>query len=108
MTSPPIACSLDAAALGDREAEFRALFAGALRSADRTDGRSSRLVFEAEAAEAVRDLFAREQRCCAFFDFSVEVAGDAVVVEARVPADAEASLDYLLSLAPAVTPRPRA
>jgi hypothetical protein len=107
--SPPITCSLNAAALGNREDEFRTLFVRALRSIDRRDARWARLVLDVALAAEARDLFAREQRCCAFFDFTIEVIDKALVVDVRVPEDAESALGFLLALAPSslreVTPR---
>jgi hypothetical protein len=101
MTSPPppIACTLDAAALGNREEEFRALFARALRRLERRDAHWARLVLDAADETAARDLFAREQRCCAFFDFAITSADGAIVVDARVPEGADQALDFLLALA---------
>jgi hypothetical protein len=97
--SPPAACILDAEAVGDRENAFRAPFARSLQFVERRDALSARIVLDAAYESEARDLFAREQRCCAFFDFTVALVGRTVVVDARVPADADESLDYLLRLA---------
>jgi hypothetical protein len=98
--SPPIVCTLDASARGDREGEFRALFADALKRVERPDPRAARLVLDAAREADVRDLFAREQRCCAFFEFAIARVDHAVVVDVGVPEDAEQALDSLLALAP--------
>ena len=97
--SPPIACILDAEAFGERENAFRALFARSLLHIERLDALSARIVFDATYKSETRDLFAREQCCCAFFDFTVALVDRTVVVDVRVPADADVALDYLLSLA---------
>jgi hypothetical protein len=96
---PPSGCNLDAAALSEREDEFRELFARALRRVERHDARSARLILDIACEADARDLLAREQGCCAFFDFTVAVIDQALVVEVRVPADSEAALDFLLALA---------
>jgi hypothetical protein len=102
MTSPPppIACTLGAAVLGNREDEFRALFARALRRLERRDAHGARLVLDADVETQARDLFAREKQCCAFFDFAMTSADGALVVDARVPEGADQALDFLLALAP--------
>jgi hypothetical protein len=98
--SPPIACTLEAAALRARENEFRRLFGRALNRIERPDSRSARLVLEAACEAETRDLFAREQRCCAFFEFHIALVDAWLVVDVRVPADAEPALGFLLGLAP--------
>jgi Cd2+/Zn2+-exporting ATPase len=101
---PPVAlapsgCTLDAAALSEREHEFRELFARALRRVERHDARSARLVLDAACEAEARDLFAREQECCSFFDFTLAVVDEALVVDVQVPSESEA-LAFLLALAP--------
>jgi hypothetical protein len=97
---PPLlsGCTLDAA-LSERGDEFRELFARTLRRVERHDARSARLILDVACEANTRDLLAREQGCCAFFDFTVAVIDEALVVEVRVPADSEAALDFLLALA---------
>jgi hypothetical protein len=92
-------CTLDAAAFRVREDEFRALFARALRALEPTDARAARIVLDGSCVAELRDVLAREQRCCSFFEFDVAARGDAIVVTARVPAGSEAALAFLLGLA---------
>jgi hypothetical protein len=96
---PPSGCNLDAAALSEREDEFRELFARALRRVKRHDARSARLILDIACEADARDLLAREHGCYAFFDFAVAGIDQALVVEVRVPAGSEAALDFLLALA---------
>jgi Cd2+/Zn2+-exporting ATPase len=95
----PSNCTLDAAALGEREGEFRQLFGRALRGVERPDPRSARILLAPAVESEARDLFSREEHCCTFFTFDVNAVGGMLVVDARVPAGSEASLDFLLSLA---------
>jgi len=100
---PPVApfgCTLDAAAFSEREDEFRELFARALRRIERHDARSARLVLDAACETGARDLFAREQGCCSFFDSTLTVVDEALVVDVHVPSESEAALAFLLALAP--------
>jgi hypothetical protein len=98
-SQPPVACTLDASALGEREQEFRLLFAAALRRVTRSGACAARIVLDRRFEREARDLLAREARCCAFFAFDFAADGDALVVDASVPADAALALDFLLGLA---------
>ena len=71
-----------------RVAEYHRLFGAHLVGRSHGDG-VVRFRFRADAGvEAwVRDLAAREQRCCGFFRFTVSVAGGAVVWDATVGDD---------------------
>ena len=99
--SIPIACTLSPDQTGQRLEEFVELFARHLRELTRPAPHMARFVFgPADEIEAsARDLFAREQECCAFFRFEVEREGAALIVRAEVPVGAEASLDGLAMLA---------
>lgn len=92
---PLIACSLDERGLADRLDEFRALFRTALLSSEQIDG-GARLRFDTAAADAVRDLLAREKDCCPWWDFSFEQTADALVVTAPAPPDAAPLVERLL------------
>jgi hypothetical protein len=89
------ACTLDGPAFRIREQEFRELFSRALLAFERVDARTARLLFERAYEDEIRDVLARERRCCAFFDFDIE-AGERVTV--RVPVGCEAALTALLDL----------
>jgi Cd2+/Zn2+-exporting ATPase len=97
---PPVGCTLDAAALSAREAEFRELFARTLRRVERPDARSARLILDGACEAEARGLFACEQGCCAFFDFAMAVVDDVLVVDVRVPSESEAALSFLLAFVP--------
>lgn len=98
MTEPdwaPEACTLPSAERPLRLAEFDALFATATRAGERLSPHHLRLTLAADAA-AVRDLAARENRCCSFFTFTVtELPADRVRLDVEVPAAQVAVLDAL-------------
>jgi hypothetical protein len=97
----PIACTLSPDEAGQRLQEFEHLFANHLRELTRPTPRRARFVFASvpEIEQSTRDLFAREQECCAFFDILIERQSTNLVVELAVPAGAEAALDGLASVA---------
>ena len=69
----------------ERIAEYRRLFAGHLIGRDHTgDVVTFRFAQERGVEAWVRDLAAREHRCCAFFDFTVSAEDGAVVWHATV------------------------
>jgi hypothetical protein len=65
----PDACTLPAAALPARLAEFDAVFATALREVEVVTPTHTR--FRLGAAPDLPALLDRERECCAFFDFTV-------------------------------------
>jgi DNA-binding transcriptional MerR regulator len=89
----PVVCDLRGA--GDtheeRLAAYRRLFAGAFVGRDRTAA-GIRFRFRADAGvEAlVRELADREKRCCAFFSFTITIAGGEVLWDATVIDDGTA------------------
>jgi hypothetical protein len=95
-----IVCSLDAAGVADRMAEFERLFASALASQRSEPGRL-RLEFALAGEEeaAVRDLLAREAECCTFFSFGIERDAERLVVTMGVPQAAQPMLDEFEALA---------
>jgi hypothetical protein len=106
-TSIPLVCTLWPNQTGERLAEFERLFANHLRDLTRPAPRQARFVFQPadEIEDATRDLLAREQECCAFFDFVVDRQGVNLIVQATVPEGAEASLDGLATIALRAAPR---
>ncbi|GAB3758474.1 hypothetical protein [Microlunatus parietis] len=70
----PDSCTLPTVEQPLRVAEFDALFADALRSVERVDAVTARLILAGEAAGTARDLAAREVECCSFFRFEVDAA----------------------------------
>lgn len=89
----PVACSLTADELDDRERAWRTLAAGAERHAV---PEGVRLTVPAERAGMLAQLCAAEQRCCPFFDFRLHLDGPVVHLEARAPVEAAELLNRLL------------
>lgn len=79
-----------------RVAEFDSLLTTALLSASRPEPGLLRLHLDADAEAIVRDLIARESRCCAFFDFRLDVTADDLRLDVRVPAAHVEVLDAIL------------
>jgi hypothetical protein len=101
MTWAPDACTLPTAQRPLRVAEFQNLFADALRGWQRLAPTHLRLVLDGAATvEALtRDLAARENECCAFFDFDVGAVDGSLRFDIRVPPNQVAVLDGLVTLA---------
>ncbi len=95
MTELPVACSLDATALGARADEIRRLFADALDGWEH-DGDHLTLRFAAGAGDRVEALAAAERQCCGFLAISVE-PGPVLVLEA--PAGTGEALSGFAALA---------
>jgi DNA-binding transcriptional MerR regulator len=98
---PPVTCTLDAAGMGDRLAEWAALLDPEVAAGP--DGAASpagvvarsavdggvRLVFGPGAdVAAIARLAAAEQGCCRFFRFTLTIDDSGVALEARAPAGA--------------------
>ena len=96
----PIACTLDETGLTLRMAEFDQLFRDALVGRDTTaDGIRFRFAAGSGVEDRIRDLARREQSCCSFFDFTIDVHGDEVWWDATVPdPEARPILDDFFSL----------
>lgn len=100
----PIVCDMtDAADTSvERLAEYGQLFADALVSRERTADGANRFRFRADPGieDRVRVLAAKEQACCAFFDFTVTAHGDEVWWDATTVDDpiAQQILDELYQL----------
>jgi len=79
-------------------AEFDDLFDAALRGVERPDPTHLTLAFDdgPGVETTVRDLIAREARCCSFFTFAVMVGEGGLRVEVGVPST---HLDVLDALA---------
>lgn len=92
MTSPdiehcaPAACTLPAAELPLRRAEFTTLFEASLRGLQRFDQTSLRMTLAGDTDQStVMDLTARETECCSFFTFTVLAVDGAVLLDVSVP-----------------------
>ena len=84
----PIACSLDAGAMQDRLADWRALLDLALAREPVDGGIRLRFAADPGVAAALGRLATAEQACCAFFDFRLRIAGPQLEFEVRTPPDA--------------------
>lgn len=94
MTDQPIACTLTPGARTERLAAIDALAADALVARERTaDGLRVRLRATAETERRARDLIAAEAECCAFLTFSLDRAGDELVLSVAGPPEAGPVLD---------------
>lgn len=94
MKELPIACSLDAAGLGDRVDRWRALADRALITAERTDeGAIQRYRNQAGVEAELRDLIALEAECCPFLDFELAERDGEVELAIAGPPDAGEMLD---------------
>lgn len=91
----PTACTLPTAEQPLRVAEFDALFATAVRPAERTSATALLVHLPADAAAAVRDLAARETACCSYFSFDVHRAVGGTDVLVQVPEQHVLVLDAL-------------
>jgi MerR family copper efflux transcriptional regulator len=81
----PIACSLDAVDQGERASRWRDLLADG-HPEPIADG--VRVTLPADRGAALAELAVAEQRCCPFFDFQLQFAGDRVHLQVRAPAHA--------------------
>jgi hypothetical protein len=86
--NPPIACTLSAEDLRDREGAWVKLMASGLVHRDVVPG-GIRLTAEPGAAASLLDLIELERECCAWIQFDVR---DAAVVTMTAPGDGEAVL----------------
>jgi hypothetical protein len=95
----PIACSLDASALGSRAEEWRSLRAWSVTSVA-VDARAVRLVLRDSDADltAAVALAQREKECCPFFDVSVTIEADERTLVLAVPEGAEDMLAAFVEL----------
>jgi hypothetical protein len=97
--SVPIACSLDAWALGARAEEWQALVAWSVASVE-VDGCAVRLVLRDSDADltAAVALAQREKECCPFFDVSVTIEVDRRTLVLAVPDDAQEVLATFVAM----------
>lgn len=103
---PPIACTLDAADMGTRMADWQDVL---VHVHDRTalddGGGGVRLAFGPGAPlDRIATLAAAEQGCCAFFRFALTVDDRGIALEVRAPADAQDVVTALFGTASAPAP----
>lgn len=82
---PPIACTLSAARMSERENAWRTLLAGARRE-ELPEG--LRLHLPAGKAAEVAELAVAEQECCAYLGFTLELTAAEIRLDIRAPAEA--------------------
>jgi hypothetical protein len=96
----PIACTLTVTVAQSRVGEWREFLATSTTASERLSGHQLRLQLAPAPgvlASAV-DLAQREKACCAFFDFSIDVAADQLWLRVSVPPEASSILDDFASL----------
>lgn len=99
----PESCTLPTAEQPLRVAEFDELFAASVRTVERVDPTTTRLVLSADGTDRARGLAARESSCCSFFAFEfIEGTAETVVIQVTVPRSQTAVLDAVTARAAAV------
>jgi hypothetical protein len=93
----PQACTLPAAEVPLRVAEFDGLFADAVRGIERVGPTRLRLELRASPRVARRAaaLVAAETECCSFFTFTLTATAGSLALEVTVPQAQAAVLDAL-------------
>src|SRR5271165_872289 len=97
----PDACTLPAARLPDRQAEFTRLFADFVQAVHRVRPDSLQLELAPTAAAATRtaELAVAESACCSFFSFTLRVTAGQLMLDVEVPENQVAALDGLAARA---------
>jgi hypothetical protein len=91
----PIDCTLDVSSMPDRLGDWRAVLEHAT-SRTTTDDGARRVQFDGDVpVDELARLVVAEQRCCAFFSFTITVDHRGVALEARAPDEATAVVDAL-------------
>ena len=91
----PIACTLGGDEVDVRLAEWRSLLDAVTERVAIDGGVGLRLPLRPDLAAKTADLAAREQSCCAFFDFTLRLVPDALWLEVRAPDDARPIVETL-------------
>lgn len=98
--SAPLACTLGPEDVPARLDEWRSVLVGTVADRDRPAPGLLRMRLRDDAGlDPVVDLARREQACCAFFRFRLEIEAAAVTLVVEVPVGAEAVLDDFAGLA---------
>lgn len=98
----PVACNLDDQAAIAQLEEWRALVVGPTVTRQRVSPTELALgLVEGPAQlETVVRLAQREKACCPFFDFTLRIGTDALVLTISVPEEAATLLDQFAALQP--------
>jgi len=91
--TPPIVCTLAGADQGERVRRWRELLSRA--RCRQTIDRGLRFELPAALAGEAAELAAAEQQCCAFFEFTLRLAGGVLHLEVGAPEDAAPLLTEL-------------
>lgn len=89
----PLACRLDAASARDQLGEWRKLLADGGTTNERLTPHELFVHLDRSVLADVVDLAQREKACCPFFDFSLRIDADALVLRVAVPPEASVVLD---------------
>ena len=101
VTDVPIACTLSADGVVERVGEWRDFLASMVQTIEATPNRAVvHLINDDQAVLMAASLAEREKACCAFFEFSLDVAASGTDLHIAVPAEAEPILAGLLALRP--------
>jgi hypothetical protein len=101
----PIVCTLHPNDFAGRLEDFRQGVFGYLRGMERPEPTRLRLILAEDAGlETVRDLLIREQRCCAFFTFTITPDKGQLIADLEVPGEAAPALDGMAQLAELASP----
>lgn len=90
-----VACTLSGADQAGRVDEWRRLLTSATGRAEITDGVRLEFPSHPDLVAAVARLAAAEQKCCAFFDFTLHLTAAALVLTVRAPEAADALMAEL-------------
>jgi hypothetical protein len=89
----PLACRLDAAGARDQLDEWRTLLAHAGVTHERLTPHELLVHLDRSVLSDAVDLAQREKACCPFFDFSLRIDADALVLRLAVSPEASVVLD---------------
>jgi hypothetical protein len=89
----PLACGLDAASARDQLGEWRKLLADGGTTNERLTPHVLFVHVDRSMLVDVVDLAQREKACCPFFDFSLRIDADALILRIAVPPEASVVLD---------------
>jgi ribosomal protein S12 methylthiotransferase accessory factor YcaO len=97
----PIACTLTVDDAATRIDEWRTVLGRSITSVRRTSPTEIVLLVRDDRAglDELVGLAQREVACCGFFDFTLDIAVDAVALVVTVPPDAAGVLDEFAALA---------
>jgi hypothetical protein len=96
----PIACTLAATDAESRVDEWREFLATSTTANERLSGHQLRVKLAPipGVLAATVDLAQREKACCAFFEFSIDVAADQLWLRVTVPLEASSVLEDFAAL----------